>query len=171
MRNIRVTYRAVFEQPIGLLNPFGAKLPGTFPVEIVGTGEKWQAREIATPARNVYKKLYHFTNPTQGMNEVESNFQERLEPWQVWGKPHNELQERMLLPGEICDLGQGKMGWLDPEDYTHIIHAQSIPEGARIPPAACGAKVNAKCFINTKANVEPTCKGCAEVWRKEYQNK
>lgn len=105
------------------------------------------------------------------MKTVEESFQERLEPWQIWGKPHNELQERMLFPDEICDLGHGKMGWKDPEDFTHIIHAPTIPEGARIPPAACGAQVNAKCFINTKANVEPTCKACAEVWKREYAGK
>jgi hypothetical protein len=170
MRTIRVTYRAVFRQPIGELNPFGSKIPGEFPVEIFGAGEKWQARTVAAQPV-VYKKLYHFTDAIQGMMEVERNFQERLEPWQVWGKPHNELQERMLDPSEICDLKGGKMGWKDPEDFTHILHAPTIPPGAHVPPAACGVQVNAKCFINNRANVEPTCKACAEVWRREYQNR
>lgn len=171
VRNIKVTYRAVFRQPIGLLNSLGSQIAGTFPVEVFGAGEKWQAREIATPVRVVYKKLYHFTSPIQGMMEVERNFEERLEPWQVWGKPPNELQERMLLPGEIVDLGSGKMAWRDAEDFTHILHGPLIDPAARVPNAACGAKVNAKCFISTKANVEPTCKGCAEVWTKEYKDK
>lgn len=170
MRSIRATYRAVFRQPIGLINPFEVKLPGDFPVEVFGQGEKWQARTLSHPPV-VYKKLQHFTNAIQGMMEVEHNFQERLEPWQVWGKPPNENAERMLLPGEICDLGSGKMGWLDPEDFTHILHGPLIDPAAKIPNAACGAKVNAKCFISTKANVEPTCKECAEVWRKEYKGK
>jgi hypothetical protein len=171
MRSIKVTYRAVFRQPIGRLNPFEVKLSGDFPVEVYGAGEKWQAREIQTAARNVYKKLQHFTGPIHGMKEVEQNFQERLEPWQIWGKPHNENTERMLLPGEICDLGQGRMGWLDPEDFTHILHGPMIDPTSRIPNAACGAKLNAKCFISTKANVEPTCKKCAEVWKREYRGK
>ncbi len=37
--------------------------------------------------------------------------------------------------------------------------------------ACCNAELAPKFFISTKANVEPTCKGCAEVWRKEYQGK
>lgn len=171
MRALKLTYRSVFEQPIGGLNPMGVKLPGTFPVEIFGNGQKWQAREIASYRRAIYTKLHHFTSPIQGMTTVGQSFERRLAPWQVWGKPPNELQERMLLPDEIVDIGDGKMAWKDLEDYTHIIHAQTIPDGAHLPPAACGAKVNAKCFISTKANVEPSCKGCAEVWRREYQNR
>jgi hypothetical protein len=171
MRAIKVTYRAIFRQPIGLLNPMKISIPGVFPVEIFGGGERWQAREIASTRRTVYAKLHHFTSPIQGMMEVDQAFKERLEPWQIWGTPPGETQERLMLAGEVCDLGHGKMAWYEDEDRTHIIHAQTIPPGARIPPAACGAKVNAKCFISTKANVEPSCKGCAEVWKREYQGK
>jgi hypothetical protein len=149
----------------------GLKLPGPCPVELFGHGEKWQAREIATSARRVYTKLEKFASLHHGISVVEQAFERRLEPWQIWGTPPEEQHERILLPQEICDLGNGQMGWKQAEDFTHIIHAQSIPDGARIPPAACGAKVNTKCFISTKANIEPTCKGCAEVWRKEYKGK
>jgi hypothetical protein len=171
MRAIKVTYRAIFEQPIGALNPMGLKLPGLCPVEIFGQGEKWQAREIGSPGRAIYTKLYKSTTPIQGMACVEQAFERRIEPWQIWGTPPGESHERMLIADEIVDVGGGRMAWKDPEDYTHIIHAQTIPPGARIPPAACGAQVNTKCFISTKANVEPSCKGCAEVWRREYRNK
>lgn len=176
MRSIKVTYRAVFEQPKGELNPMNMRLPGPFPVEIFGQGEKWQAREIATPARNVYKRLYHFTSPIQGMALVEQSFERRIEAWQLWGTVPGDGStaltiERMLEPSEVCDLGGGKMAFKTAEDYTHIIHAQTIPPGAHVPPAACGAQVNAKCFMSTKANVEPSCKACAEVWRKEYKGK
>jgi hypothetical protein len=107
---------------------------------------------------------------------VEQAFERRIVPWQLWGTvPGNGTSqlavERPLEPYEVADLGNGKMALKGPEDYTHIIHAQTVPPGARIPPAACGVQVNAKCFISTKANVEPTCKACAEVWRREYQNR
>lgn len=77
----------------------------------------------------------------------------------------------MFTAYEVCDLGNGKWGFLQDEDRTHIIHAPSVPPGAHVPPAACGAQVNVKCFINNRANVEPTCRGCADVWRREYRDK
>jgi hypothetical protein len=154
----------------------GVKLPGPFPVEIFGQGERWQAREIATAKRNLYEKLGRFGSLSHAKAEVSDAFEKQIEPWQLWGTmPANGnaavTEERMLTPYDFIDLGNGKFGMLQDEDRTHIIHAQSIPPGARIPPAACGAQVNAKCFISTKANVEPSCRGCAEVWRKEYRDK
>lgn len=176
MRAIKVTFRAVFEQPIGSLNPMGVKLPGQFPVEIFGQGERWQVREIATPRRHVYTKLGRFISLDHAKREVRDHFARQIQDWQPWGDaplPNSpELAEnRMLTPYEVADCGEGKFGWIQDEDRTHIIHAPTIPPGARIPPAACGASVNAKCFISTKANIEPSCRGCAEVWRKEYQNR
>jgi hypothetical protein len=132
MRSIRVTYRAVFEQPIGDLNPLGM-----------------------TTCRS---------------------FEKQVQDWQLWGMaPGNGITdlsvERMLTPYDVADLGNGQFGWIQDEDRTHILHGPLIDPKAKIPNAACGAKVNVKCFISTKANVEPTCKGCAEVWKKEYRNK
>ena len=171
MRAIKVTFRATFRQPIGALNPMGAKIAGPQPVEIFGEGERWKAREIASPCRVVYDRLGRFVSLEHAKTTVELSFQERLEPWQMWGKGPNELDEKQLTPYEVADLGEGKFGWIQDEDRTHIIHAPTIPPGAKVPPAACGASVNAKCFISTKANIEPSCRGCAEVWRKEYKDK
>ena len=171
MRAIKVTFRAVFEQPIGLLNPMGFKINGPQPVEIFGNGDKWKAREIASPRRIEYSKLGPFFSVAHAKQAMEECFQTRREPWQIWGKPPNSPVEIMLTPYELADLKDGKFAWIDDEDRTHIIHAPTIPPGAKIPPAACGASVNAKCFISTKANVEPTCRGCKEVWEREYKNK
>lgn len=171
MKVIRVTYRAVFEQPNGDLNPMNLRLPGPCPIEVFQLGKLWKAREIATPQRQVHKKLGELANVDLQKARVEQSFERQIEPWQIWGTPPNEQQERILQPEEIKHFPDGTTGWREPEDYTHIIHAPSIPEGSRVPPAACGAKVKAECFISTKANIEPTCKGCAEVWRKEYQGK
>jgi hypothetical protein len=77
----------------------------------------------------------------------------------------------MLTPYDVLDIGHGKFAWIDDEDRTHILHGPLIDPKLKVPNAACGAQVNAKCFISTKANVEPSCKACAEVWRKEYKDK
>jgi hypothetical protein len=82
-----------------------------------------------------------------------------------------DLSDVVCPPYDVIDLGKGKWAAIDVEDRTHIIHAPSIPPGARVPPAACGASVNAKCFISTKANIEPTCRGCKQVWEREYKGK
>jgi hypothetical protein len=169
MRAIKVTYRAVFHQPIGALNPMGMKLSGPIAVEIFGSGERWQARELTSGA--VFVRLGRFGSAMHAKSEVPTSFERQSEPWQIWGRPPNENQERMLTAAEVVIDAHGKVFFKQAEDYTHIIHAQTIPPGARIPPAACGAQVNAKCFISTKANVEPSCKACAEVWRREYKGK
>lgn len=176
MRAIKVTYRAVFQQPIGALNPMGLKIPGDFPVELYAFGERWRARSIANGNRNVYDKLVPFSTIAHAKSETERAFERQSQAWQMWGNVPGDgnsalTVERMLEPDEIYIAPEGKVYLKQAEDYTHIIHAPSIPPGARIPPAACGAQVNAKCFISTKANVEPSCKACAEVWRKEYKNK
>ncbi len=178
MRLIKLSFRAVFEQPIGPLNPMGWKLPGPMPVEIFGSGEKWQARSISNNHPVIYDRLSRFTNVEQGKRTVEAAFARQVEAWQAWGTPPDvDLKEpksrdaRMILPEEYADLGSGKFGFRQPVDYTHIIHAPSIPPGAKIPSAACGAQVNADCFINNKANVRPSCVKCAEVWQEYYQEK
>ena len=176
MRAIKITFRAVFQQPTGLLNPMGFKLSGTFPVEIFGQGERWQVREIASTRRKVYEKLGRFGSVEHAKATVKDVFETMLEPWQMWGTVAGDGKsslavERILTPYDVVSMGNGKWAALDDEDRTHIIHAPTIPPGAKIPPAACGASVNAKCFISTKANIEPSCRGCAEVWRKEYKGK
>jgi hypothetical protein len=189
MRAIKVTYRAVFQQPIGPeLNPMGLKLPGTFPVEIFSRGESnWLVREIASAYRREYKRLGKFVSLDAAKFGVRQVFEKQSQDWQIWGIPPmgatltarlgealNPLpkpMERLLAPYEIADLGNGKWAWIDPEDRTHILHGPLIDPKAKVPNAACGASVNAKCFISTKANVEPSCRECAEVWKREYRNK
>ena len=186
MRAIKVTYRAVFQQPIGPeLNPMGLKLPGTFPVEIFSRGESnWLVREIASAYRREYKRLGKFVSLDAAKFGVRQVFEHMIEPWQIWGIPpfgtqaaaeqlnsNGKSVERLLTAYDISDLGNGKWAWIDPEDRTHILHGPLIDPKAKVPNAACGASVNAKCFISTKANVEPSCRECAEVWKKEYRDK
>jgi len=174
MRAIKVTYRAVFQQPIGKLNPMELKVPGEIPVEVFRTGNTWQARDVSRIA-NAFTRLGKFFSADIAKSEVAAAFKHQLQDWQAWGivpaAKGTLTEERMLSPDEIVIDDKGKAFFKQAEDYTHIIHAPTIPPGARIPPAACGAQVNANCFISTKANVEPTCKACAEVWRREYAGK
>ena len=171
MRNIKVTFRAVFHQPIGILNPMGLQIPGNFPIELFQKGSEWKVRECVTARRQVYEKLGRFASLEHAKTEMAVVFKQQLTPWRMWGIPPHETMERQLSPDDVCDLGHGQFGWYQAEDRTHIIHAPSIPDGARIPPAACGAKVKAECFISTKANIEPTCKACAEIWKQHYKGK
>lgn len=170
MRNIKVTFRAVFHQPIGRLNPLGLKVPTDIPVEVYGTQGNWRVRNPSRIA-NAFDRLGKFASAEDAKREIARSFARQVEEWQVWGTPPHTDQEQMLTAYDVADLGEGKWGYIQDEDRTHIIHAPAVPLTARIPPAACGASVNAKCFINNRANVEPTCRGCAEVWRKEYKNK
>lgn len=172
MRNIKVSFRATFEQPIGRLNPLGALVRGPQPLEIFGHGERWQIRAIAAGTRAVFK-IGTFATVDDAKRTIASLFKEQLQEWQVWGIPPEPpgALEQMFTAYEVSDLGNGKWGFVQDEDRTHIIHAPSVPPGAHVPPAACGAQVNTKCFINNRANVEPTCRGCADVWRREYRDK
>ena len=84
MRAIKVTYRAVFQQPIGPeLNPMGLKLPGTFPVEIFSRGEYWLVREIASARRQVYERLGKFVSLDAAKFGVRQVFQNMIESWQI----------------------------------------------------------------------------------------
>ncbi len=176
MRQIKVSYRAVFAQPIGVLNPMGLKLPAPCPVEVFGAGEKWRARELLTAKRQVYEKLSKFASAEHGKQIVAESFAEQLRPWQMWGTipaiaGQSTTQERMLEPDEIHVCGDGKVLIKEADDLLHIIHAPTLEPGAKIPHAACGARVKAESFISTKANVRPTCKACAEVWEQHYKGK
>lgn len=179
MRQIKVTYRAIFRQPTGVLNSMGAIMNGQYPVEVFGHGDKWQARNL--DGMGVFAKLSKFASAAHGRQVVEESFLYLDQAWQMWAAlPYTARQileegvsrdPRIIQPHEITVLGDGKVLWKEPEDYLHIIHAPTLAPGERIPSAACGAKVKADCFISTKANVEPTCKACAEVWRREYKGK
>lgn len=189
MRAIKVTFRAVFSGPLAPINPSGWPMKGQFPVEIFGNGEHWKAREIATPARQVYTKLMDFANVESGKKVVEAAFTMKAQDWQIWGTPPllpaeeralkpEEVgvtsiikpQERLLLPAEICDLGDGKWGWYTAEDFTHIVAADSVFAAGKAK-SACGSQVSPKIIVSLKANVEPSCPVCAEVHRREYAAK
>src|SRR5512143_2293196 len=124
MRRIQVTYRAVFAQPQGDLNPMGLKLNGPCPVEVFGNGDKWKVRELASPARRVYERLKTWPSAESAQRICEASFTTQLEPWQTWGTPPLS-SERMLSPDEITVLAD-RTYFKETEDYTHILHAPAI---------------------------------------------
>jgi hypothetical protein len=180
MRLIKVTYRNVFTQPIGVLNPMGLKLPGECPVEVFEVGTKWKIREIASPNRRVYEKLGEHVNARMAMERAGLSFASGLlGPWMLWAEVPGDgvaslREHRVLLPLEIAVItkdGRERVYFKEAEDYTHIIHAPTLDPKQRVPSAACGASVKADAFINNRANLEPTCTGCAAIWKEHYQEK
>lgn len=180
MKQITVTYRAVFAQPKGVLNPMNLRLPIPCPVEVFGAKDKWQAREILSPRRQVYEKLSKFASAAHGMQTVAEAHAEQLRPWQIWGAPpidagarkdHVKPEARLLDPHEIQVLQSGVVLWRELDDYTHIIHAPTLAAREKMPSAACGAKVKAESFVRNNINIRPTCKACAAVWDVHYKPK
>lgn len=167
MKQIKITYRAIFEQPTGKLNPMGCPFKGLFPVEVFGSGEKWRIRELSSARREEFKILGKWPSPGAAQQTAAANFKRQVTEWEIWGDPTGK-DERPLDPSEIHQA-DGKTYFRTPEDYSHILHAPAIDTAAKVPPAACGAKVPAAAFINNRANIEPTCKACAQVWREHYR--
>ena len=182
MRILKVTYRSIQEQPCGVLNPSGLKLPGLRPVEVFAKGDKWYLREIETPRRVRYEKLGGFVTAQAAMDATLTNFGAMREAWQMWGTPpqspmqarDHKPAERIIGWHEITLLPNNQIGWKEPEDFTHIMRTGpgfNVDGNAPTFTATCNEQLPGKYFISTKANVKPTCTTCAEVWEKEYQGK
>jgi hypothetical protein len=178
LKLIKVTYRAVLYQPIRVLNPLELRMAGPVTVEVLCVGGTWRARNLDT--RQDYEKLLlRHPSASAAMTAVDQNFRSRPNPWQMWGEapdhPAAHLSAaRPLEPREIALItkdGIERVYWKETEDYTHILHAPTMDPKTKVPPAACGISVKAEAFINNRANVEPTCLKCAQIWREHYQEK
>ena len=167
VRVIKISFRAIFEGPKGALNAMGLKMPGRFAVEVYqATPGKWKAREIDTPARRVHERLRAFANATDGKRIVEANFDNQVEPWQMWGIPpgENSTGPRLLLPEEIHECAGGVYQFRGPEDFTHIgteIHGNNVT-------TLCDARVSHKLIVSTRANIAPSCPTCAKRYAEEF---
>jgi hypothetical protein len=107
------------------------------------------------------------------MDHIARCFTRCIEPWQVWGIPPIEQETgkpepRLLLAHEFSDLGDGKIGWYTPDDFTHITRPHDNFHSNQGAIAACGAHVSNKKIVSTKANKEPSCPACAAIYREEY---
>lgn len=78
MRNIRVTFRAVFQQPTGKLNPMGLKMAVSVPVEIFGQDGNWKARDPSRIA-NAFARLGKFNTAEDAKREIARSFATQLQ--------------------------------------------------------------------------------------------
>lgn len=105
MKPIRVTYRAVFRQPIGPLNPMNLKMPVSMTIELYeAPGKRWKARECDTGKKRPIEPAGESANLQSAQEAVKGLFQECLLPWQMWGDPS------MAIPVELIGEPRYKPG-------------------------------------------------------------
>lgn len=162
MKAIRVSYRAVFRQPIGRLNPAGFKMPAEVRIEVFGTGEHWKARNLDTGSIIGAKA----PTPLRAQQSIAECFAEQIAEWQMWAPAGENGAEIEVNPDQIIDLDNGRYQIRGPEDLTHIAPAGEY--SPRKMTAACGATIAGKNVISIRANVTPTCQKCAEIYLQEH---
>lgn len=173
MRQIKVVYRAVFQQ----LKSVAMICRAPVNVEVAQSGGQWISRSPDTGVS------FHFT-PKEfaetAKKEAESRFITMLsDEWCMLGKPPEGPTSflRPLEPEEYT-VKVGKVFWYELNDFTHIVDPKReltsigrIDDKAKIWPAACGKSPSVKQIISLKANIEPSCTKCAEVYRERYASK
>ena len=175
MRVIHVTYRAVFKR----LKDTLFKYSGPINVEVIQLGNgMWISQSPETGAQ--FDKFTACASPESAKKEAACRFHEQVSEWSIFGKepaPKGSKEPRpparQLLPHEI-QIKDGKVFFLETDDYTHIMDP-AVPSvtdrGVQGRPdmptgmAACGQWPKMKNFISLKANIPPTCKQCAEVYK------
>ena len=169
MRLIHVTYRAVFTQ----LKSSLFKMNGPVNVEVIERYNQWVCQSPDTGVEFQFTKM---PSAESAQKECASRFEKMLsDGWWIFGrepavKGSKEPRDgpRLLNPEEI-QITDGKVYFLEANDFTHIFDPANPtrPTGDKDKSAlaACGQWPRIRNFISLKANVEPTCKGCAEVYR------
>jgi hypothetical protein len=169
MRVIHVTYRAVFKRLKDTLFRFD----GPVNVEIYQQKDKWMAR---SPDTLVDFPFTACQSPESMKKECAARFEKQLsDKWWIFGKEPapkggskgmGDNPVRELQPDEI-QIKDGKVYFLETDDYTHIMDPKN-PAPRPSPasnPAACGQWPKMKNFISLKANIPPSCRQCAEVYK------
>jgi hypothetical protein len=172
VRQIKVVYRAVFQQ----LKSVAMICRAPVNVEVAQSGGQWISRSPDTGVS------FHFTecqSAEAAKKEAESRFITMLsDEWAIFGKPPEGPAALRLLEPEEYTMKDGKVYWLELNDFTHIVDPKReltsigrINDKAKIWPAACGESPSVKQIISLKANIEPSCPKCAEVYRERYAAK
>ena len=170
MRLIHVTYRAVFTQ----LKSSLFKMNGPVNVEVIERYNQWVCQSPDTGVEFQFTKM---PSAESAQEECASRFEKMLsDGWWIFGReprpagqtgPREDVA-RLLNPDEI-QIKDGKVYFLEANDFTHIFDPKNTdrPSGDKdkSAQAACGQWPRIRNFISLRANVEPTCKGCAEVYR------
>ena len=172
MRQIRVVYRAVFQQlkSVAMI----CRAPVNVEVAQLGNGV-WISR---SPDTGVSFRFTECQSAEAARWEAEDRFVEMLsDGWWMLGKPPDGSLLRPLEPEEYT-MKDGKVYWYELNDFTHIMDPKrkltevgSVIDKAKIWPAACGESPSVKRIISLKADIEPSCPKCAEVYRERYAKK
>lgn len=151
MKVCRISFRATFSQPLGRLNPIGAKVPGEIEVEVYESKfHIWKFRRPETS--------YEFDIPQQSSAELaraaaEELFARQVVPWQMYGL------KRRLEPWEVTERNE-RTYVLEPSDLTHVPDFKNPPKEKRLGRSMCGEELIHDRFIVRGAGVKPSCRAC-----------
>jgi hypothetical protein len=170
MRLIHVTYRAVFTQ----LKSSSFRMNGPVNVEVIERYNQWVCQSPDTGVEFNFTKM---PSAESARKECESRFERMMsDGWWIFGreprpagqKGPREDGPRLLNPQEI-QMKDGQVYFLEVNDFTHIFDPKNpnrpTDDKDKSAQAACGQYPRIRNFISLKANVEPTCKACAEIYR------
>lgn len=155
MRALKVTYRAVFRQPLGELNKLGVRLACDIPVEIYQRVDKWIARRPLGPE---FVEIPPALSQESMRTNVERCFETRVNNgWEMFGP-----DGQPILPSQV-HVTDGRVMLLEPEDFTHVQNpnAEDQPENKKLARARCGGVFKHQAFASTLENAPPpTCTVC-----------
>jgi hypothetical protein len=151
---IKPTYRAQFRQPLGVLNPLGAKLSVPIHVEIFEAAiGQWKLRRPGT--RAIFEPVLASGTAEGAKAAARECFESQLTDWVMF------YQEEELKASEYVTRDNGKVYLLEPEDFTHTT-AQVAMADKTAALSACGYRLKHAVFASTLENAPPpSCSACA----------
>ncbi len=163
---MKITYRAQFRQPRGVLNPLNVTVRAVVTVELFEGSRCWIAREIDSRDRRVFERLGYHPGIDAAMTAVQNAFAEQLGPWQMY-----DTEGYPLSPDEITIAPDGTV---TRKPLTHITDfaAEAAERKAgkhrSTVHTPCAQNVSPKAIVSVKADIAPTCRTCREVYEREY---
>jgi len=155
---VRVTFRAQFAGPIGVLNTLGLNLDRCPPttVEVFRRGNKWYARECDT------KRLAEFwqigSSETHGTMKdlIAATFTSQVTPWTMFDTFGNPLDAALVEEDPKGDFRKIQA--------THIAHQSQMGMPGNQFKTECGITANAPQIRSKRGQQPPTCPECRKVW-------
>jgi hypothetical protein len=170
VRQINVTYRAALEQ----LKAYPFKLKTPINVEVIERRRIWISQ---SPDTGVEFDFTPCQSAEAAKKEAEKRFERRLSEWQIFGRPpmHGPTQKEprvdkpRLLTSDEIQIRDGKIYFLEANDFTHVYDPQKPPVAGMdrdsAHDAACGQRPRLRHFVSLKGNQPPTCKECLKIYR------
>lgn len=155
---MRVTFRAVFMQPTGVLNPMGLKIPTPITVELYpGPSNSYRAREIDSKHRRSFRHVQRMANLEAAKSAIRASFTEQLTDWTMHDPAKNGAA---LSPDEVITLPGGTVTRKPPTHYATAMEGLSKTTRR----AVCGKTVDVTVIVQTR----PTCPQCQIIFDKEH---